>query len=154
MNNNTHPRLLFLDNLVQQVTSLIKSYPIASIVIAFVLVSSIFAIANQPKGVQSAAAYSEEKPYVSESDYKENAYYFSQIVVKESLKSPKSASFPDAPTNFSSTENNEYIIGSYVDAVNAFGVEIRKRYYCRLRFKGGDITEGKNWELKDFAFVD
>lgn len=68
--------------------------------------------------------------------------------VKASLKSPATADFPMFDKNIWKMPSQRYVVKSYVDAQNAFGANLRARWFCEIRYKGpGDDANDANWEL-------
>ena len=78
-----------------------------------------------------------------------DAWVFTQYLVEQYLKSPKSAKFPfgGAQNHVEETVPGIYIIRSYVDAKNAFGAEIRQHFFCKLQRK----SDGK-FEVLQLTF--
>lgn len=65
-----------------------------------------------------------------------DAWVFTQYLVEQHLKSPKSARFEyGGAERVEETVSGIYIIRSYVDAKNAFGAEIRQHFFCKLQRK-------------------
>jgi hypothetical protein len=77
-----------------------------------------------------AAEAAEAKSYSDKLD----AWVTTQYLVEEKLLSPKSAKFPfgGAREHVEETAPGIFIIRSYVDSQNAFGVEVRQRFFCKL----------------------
>jgi len=98
----------------------------------------------------------EENYSVSSNEMKITAYLFSQEFVKNELKAPHTAVFPDADFNLIDVNDSDstFTVRSYVDAQNAFGASIRNRYNVKLRFTGGNMNDGHNWELLDIHLYD
>jgi len=72
-----------------------------------------------------------------------SAYLMSQEFVKERLKAPSSARFPeytnpDVAVSFDE-ETRKYTVIAWVEAQNPFGVHLRSVYICRLWPAGGDL---------------
>jgi hypothetical protein len=80
-----------------------------------------------------------------------------QVFVKENLKSPATAEFPNA-WNFSSGSNGclalfnagVWTLTSYVDSQNSFGALIRTHYVVQLTYTADD----EMWHLQDLVFLD
>lgn len=70
------------------------------------------------------------------------AYVFSQSLVKEKLKSPKSAKFPWYSDDFIKEKGNVVTVSAYVDAENSFGATIRTKYVATITFKDGEPESG------------
>jgi len=69
----------------------------------------------------------------------EDAFYMSQVFVKEILKSPGSAEFPFIDeAKIWSFQDSTFVIKSYVDAQNAYGALLRSKYYARIKYLGND----------------
>jgi len=58
---------------------------------------------------------------------------FSQIEVKNLLKSPTSAKFPVCSYSSFSSSGWEYYYEHYLDAKNSYGAEIRTKFRCMVR---------------------
>jgi hypothetical protein len=56
--------------------------------------------------------------------------------LKQRLKSPSSAHFPDDALR--SLSANTYTVSGPVDAENSFGAAIRSSYVCKVKYAGGD----------------
>ena len=69
-------------------------------------------------------------------------YYYSQRLVKEKLKSPKSAEFPSYSDNFAKRSGDTVTITAYVDAQNSFGATIRTDYVATIKIKDGKPASG------------
>ena len=59
-------------------------------------------------------------------------YAFSQELVKEKLKSPKSADFPAYDPDFFSEKDGKVYVTSYVDAQNSLGANVRTDYIATI----------------------
>lgn len=76
------------------------------------------------------------------------AFVMSEGFVKDRLKSPSSAKFqPYSASNVRDLGNGVYEVTGYVDAQNSFGAMIRNRYYCKLRYAGGDRWVAESVEV-------
>ena len=98
----------------------------------------------------------EENYSISSQEMKITAYLFSQEFVKNQLKAPHTAVFPAADFNLIDVNDvdSTYSVKSYVDAENAFGASIRNRYNVKLKFTGGNMNDGHNWELIEIHLYD
>lgn len=70
------------------------------------------------------------------------AYNYSRDFVKQRLKSPSSAIFPDSQQKVDDTSyvgDNTYKIDSYVESMNSFGAMIKTRFTCTIIFKDGSV---------------
>ena len=81
----------------------------------------------------------------SKSDIYIPAYVYSQDLVKQQLKSPKSANFPLYNKSFIIDKGNTILISAYVDADNSFGANVRVNYTATINLKndkpvGGSAT--------------
>ena len=75
------------------------------------------------------------------------AWAYMQLFVEKRLKSPKSADFPfGGYRHVTSLGGGRYKVQSYVDAKNAFGVEIRTNFEGVMRRIDG------GWELEYLNF--
>ena len=77
------------------------------------------------------------------------AYHYSQEFVKRKLISPASAEFPNFDNIVVAKYENieKYFVKGYVDADNAFGAKIRKKYKCWL-----EKESSGNWRLINIEF--
>lgn len=64
------------------------------------------------------------------------AYNYSQDRVKELLKAPASAKFPDFENRFVEMVGDDYKVQAYVDAQNGFGAMIRTSFTCNVHLMG------------------
>lgn len=69
-------------------------------------------------------------------------YYYSQRLVKEKLKSPKSAEFPSYSNSFVTKSGDIVTVSAYVDAQNSFGATIRTDYVATIKIKNGEPISG------------
>lgn len=71
------------------------------------------------------------------------AWVFTQYLVEEYLKSPKTAKFPfgGAQNHVEETVPGIFIIRSYVDSQNSFGATIRTKFFCKLQQKANGKFE-------------
>lgn len=78
-----------------------------------------------------------EKTTISRNSKKISAWVFTQYLVEQRLKSPRTAKFPfgGAQNHVEETVSGIFIIRSYVDAQNAFGSDVRQRFFCKLQEK-------------------
>lgn len=78
----------------------------------------------------------------SKSDICISAYVYSQDLVKQQLKSPKSASFPLYSKSFIVDKGNTILISAYVDADNSFGSKVRVHYTANIKIKNDEPVSG------------
>lgn len=74
----------------------------------------------------------EEDKEKNESNIKMKVLTYSQLCVKEKLKSPASAEFPVDLNNVKIVNDSTFIINSYVDSQNSFGAMLRMNYLCEI----------------------
>lgn len=82
------------------------------------------------------------KVYTSNDADKLEAYNYAEKWVKDKLKSPSSAKFPDSQRKVEDTKyeyDNTYKINSYVESANSFGVLIKTKFTCTIYFKEGSV---------------
>ena len=72
-----------------------------------------------------------------------------QNFVRDRLRAPSTADFPLLDREVRREASDTYFVISYVDAQNGFGATIRNNYNCRVRFRGGEAADQRNWELVD-----
>ena len=76
--------------------------------------------------------------------------------VRGNLKAPSSANFADPLDGVASTiagqDDNSvtYDFISYVDAENAFGVKLRKKFKCRFQYNIAAV----NWSVTELKWVE
>lgn len=78
----------------------------------------------------------------SKSDTYIDSYYYSQELVKDKLKSPKSADFPWYSDSFIKEKGDTITVTAYVDADNSFGANIRVNYIATIKVKNGKPVSG------------
>lgn len=73
--------------------------------------------------------------------------------VKEQMVSPSSVEFN---YDFSIGNNvpDRFVVQSYVEAKNKFGVLLRNRFSLTMTFNGGEDADPKNWTFSDFILVE
>lgn len=71
-----------------------------------------------------------------------SCYTFSQSLVKDKLKSPKSAVFPLYSESFITDKGDTIIVSAYVNADNSFGSNIKVNYVATIQIKGGEPDKG------------
>lgn len=71
-----------------------------------------------------------------------NCYLYSQELVKQKLKSPKSADFPTYSKSFVTDKGNTILISSYVDADNSFGATQRVYYTATINLEKNEPVSG------------
>jgi hypothetical protein len=78
----------------------------------------------------------------SKSDIYISAYVYSQDLVRQQLKSPKSASFPLYNKSFIIDKGDTILISAYVDADNSFGANVRVNYTATINLKNDEPVGG------------
>ena len=71
------------------------------------------------------------------------AYNYAETFVKEKLKSPSSAIFPNSQKKVEDTEykgDNTYYINSEVESMNSFGAMVKTKFTCTIVFKDKEIV--------------
>lgn len=71
-----------------------------------------------------------------------HSYIYSQTLVKEKLKSPKSAKFPSYSDSFITDKGDKIVVSAYVDASNSFGVSVRTYYTATINIKNNEPQSG------------
>lgn len=83
-------------------------------------------------------------------DQEENAYHNTKKLIKYKLKSPSTAEFPSSiEASVISKGDNTFIVSSYVDAQNSFGVVLRTYYVAEIRYNGNNEVE-----LVEYKFLE
>ncbi len=76
------------------------------------------------------------------------AHYAATQFVQKRLSSPSSAEFKSySESDVTKLGDNEYLVHGYVDAENAFGAKIRKKYVAKVLYSGDDT-----WSLVRLDF--
>lgn len=78
----------------------------------------------------------------SSSNVNATCYYYSQRLVKNKLKSPKSAEFPSYSSDFVTRSGNTVTVSAYVDADNSFGAHIRVNYIATITLENNEPVSG------------
>lgn len=89
-----------------------------------------------------------DSPEISKETCRTTAWVLSQDAVKDRLKVPSTAKFPEMDSSFVSSHDSIYTVHAYVDAQNTFGATMRSEYSCEFTYKGGEETDAKNWRLE------
>lgn len=76
--------------------------------------------------------YNDFKDSIIENEEMPKYYSIAQIIVEDSLKSPKSAKFPSSKDISYQKKGNLVAIKGYVDAENSFGTQIRNDYIVQF----------------------
>jgi len=79
-------------------------------------------------------------------NHKSEAQVLAKHEVKDMLVAPSTADFPFFMDDVTALGNDKYIINSYVDSKNAFGVELRTYFTCDVIYKGEE-----NWSFESIA---
>ena len=69
------------------------------------------------------------------------------------LAAPSTSDFPLLDYEAAEISDDLWEVTSYVDAQNAFGVEMRNTWTITMRYKGGDSKYIKNWIVTDLIFA-
>lgn len=81
----------------------------------------------------------------------EDAFYISREMVADMLLSQSTADFPTYNKSIANVEKVKgttmYVVGSYVDAENAYGVKIRKYYMMTV-----EQTGPTKWKMVEFEW--
>lgn len=107
--------------------------------VSILFIGGIYAITAilSPKKIQQAIFFPVRYKAQSNEDYQ--IVLASQNYVKERLKSPSTAEFPNPySVILTATNYGHYIITSYVDAQNGFGASLRENYECEIVYNGSD----------------
>ena len=82
------------------------------------------------------------KNYSTPSNLNATCYYYSQRLVKEKLKSPKSAEFPKYSADFISRDGDTVTVSAYVNAENSFGATVKTNYIATIQLKNNEPVSG------------
>ena len=80
-------------------------------------------------------------------DHSNMAHIQCKDFVKERLKAPSSADFAFFDFRSQALPDNQYVITANVEAQNSFGVKLRNRYRCDVKWNGADENDIRNWTL-------
>ena len=80
-------------------------------------------------------------------DHSNMAHIQCKEFVKERLKAPSSAEFAFLDFTSQALPDNEYVITANVEAQNSFGVKLKNRYRCDVKWNGSDENGIRNWTL-------
>lgn len=73
-----------------------------------------------------------ENVYSLTDSQKVDVWGYSKKVVKDNLKAPSTAEFPNYNESFIQIVNNQIVVSSYVDAENSFGAKLRSNFIVTL----------------------
>lgn len=79
-------------------------------------------------------------------DHKSGAYLAAQDFVKAKLSYPEEADFPWSPSIPIVVNGDMYKVQGYVDTKNGYGVKIKAKFVCVLKYTGGDDLSPSSWE--------
>lgn len=71
------------------------------------------------------------------------AYTYAEKFVKEKLKAPSTAKFPDDFERYKHVKyigDNKYQIISWVDSQNSFGAMLRTKFSCIIKIEGDNVS--------------
>ena len=105
-----------------------------------IVVSIIMVIATSEKQPPSIDQLSRE------------AYFLSQRIVKENLKSPSTANFPIDDYKGWLVKDSVVLIKGYVDSQNGFGATVRSKFTIKWQYLGGDLDKLDSWKYLTFNF--
>lgn len=92
------------------------------------------------------------EPTANTPDMDFDAYVVAEGRVKDKLKSPSTAEFPNSKTaNIQRGADNIWIVSSYVDSQNSFGAMLRSNWVIRLQFTGDDPERYENWKTLELS---
>jgi len=84
---------------------------------------------------------------VPEGSDKAEAWTEAEEFVKKRLVAPGSAEFSGlSETSLIETSPGHWVVNGWVDAQNAFGAKLRRRYKCKLRYIGA-----RQWEAEEVS---
>lgn len=70
------------------------------------------------------------------------AYIYAEKFVKQNLKTPSTAKFPEVlekSKHITKLNNKSFLINSWVDSQNSFGAMIRSEFSCTIIFEGNTV---------------
>lgn len=116
-----------------------KRYQTGMILLAMLLLLSLLAAGC----TGTAGAKQEDKP----TDFM--AWQFAQGLIKPRLPRPNNATFPRYKSSFvEQNENNNYLISSHVNTMDANGNIISFSFTVEARYVGNDVFEEVSVELR------
>jgi len=127
-------------------TKKIKEQQKKSTVIGFVVLVVIIFILFK---LCSSGDKPESKTPWDQKDNSAGAWVYTQMYVKNNLKSPSTAKFPWGYTDYVQRNGTTYTIKSYVDSENSFGAMIRTYFNATVR----EVSED-NWKMISFEFIE
>ena len=111
------------------------------------LVTSCMTAEERKKEKAKAAI---EKIIEDEKEFVTHAYIIAQDLVRNKLKAPSTAVFPNSDYTAGPVFSKGVEIKSYVDSQNGFGAQIRTNYTIYLQQTGNDWADVSNWKIIDF----
>lgn len=76
-----------------------------------------------------------------------DSFAVAKVYVKFHLNYPEEANFKLSEVEHKYLGNDECIVKGNVIAKNAFGVKSKHTYKVKLKYKGGEGMNSKNWDL-------
>ena len=122
-----------------------KSLKIKLLVIGFALYAAIAVVGgllSPDSGYQASGGNSPDRT---------DACFMSQKFVREELKAPSTAEFPDwTESNCQATQSgNTWTVRSFVDAENSFGAQIRSDYTAEMTYN----ASRDSWTLNNLTIA-
>lgn len=111
---------------------------IVIIIIAFLCIIGASTMFKDNHSINENSNYSNS----SYNNLNASCYYYSQRLVKEKLKSPKSAEFPKYSAEFISRDEDTVTVSAYVEADNSFGAHVKTNYIATIQLKNNEPVSG------------
>ena len=112
------------------------------VLIVVVILGIIASMARDSSSSDSESSSSESDYSSTSSSSNFVAYNYAERYVKQNLKSPSTAEFPDVfekSEHINPISDNKYQINSWVDSQNSFGAIIRTKFSCVIVFDGDNV---------------
>lgn len=106
--------------------------------IIFFSVSALIILIFLLGGFDSCSSHHSASP----SNINATCYYYSQRLVKDKLKSPKSADFPSYSSDFVTRNGDTVTVSAYVEADNSFGAHVKTNYIATIQLKNNEPVSG------------
>ncbi|WP_183560222.1 hypothetical protein [Mucilaginibacter sp. SP1R1] len=114
----------------------IKTFTLFTIAFAIAFIIVVLGISK------NSTVHLNRKPTAQE------AFNIAKVFVKDHLKQPSTAAFPDNSFKPAiDTANNSYQIQSFVKALNVNGKMIRSTWDISMHYIGGDWSEKNSWQV-------
>lgn len=150
-------------DMFDKITSTIKKLPrIYSLLLLILFVVGLYALQLKVitpgvlKVVESDAFFSKDEEDEQLGKISNERTSFAFINCKNAMKAnkhvPESAQFADADYEAWALGGRTYIIRSHVGVVSEGKGLVDRKYACKIKFSGGDVTDAGNWDMLGVDF--